>query len=119
MRIPAWRFEFVSSEQESLGYLVLVFTTDLIEEPTCGYGYWKKVAVLEDRLNFDFGTDFRPAYTIFGPWLTMDLTSASCNIDHTLIGDISSEEASGTFNLAHPLGGSNLGRFTARPITAD
>ncbi len=117
--IPAWRFDFVNLEKEPLGHLVLVFTTDAIDEPTCGYAHWKKAVVLEDGLNFDFGTEFRPAYTIFGPWLTMDLTSASCNIDHTLIGDIGPDEASGTFNLAHPLGGSNLGRFTAQPTTVD
>ena len=68
----AWRFDFVDTEDKSLGYLVMAFTDQQVDEPSCGYDYWKKMVVLDDKLDFDFGAEFQPAYTIFGPWLTID-----------------------------------------------
>ena len=114
----AWRFDFVDTENKSLGYLVMAFSDQPVDEPTCGYDYWKKMVVLDDKLDFDFGAEFQPAYTIFGPWLTIDLTASVCSIDHNMIGDISADGASGHFTLSHKIGGNNLGRFTAHPVSA-
>jgi len=112
-----WRFDFVDTNHESLGYLVLAFTEDSVDEPTCGNDYWKKIVVLEDSLDFDFGVESRPAYTVNGPWLTIDLTASVCYLDHNLIGDITRGGASGFFTFSHNLGGYNIGRFTARPVS--
>ena len=112
----AWRFEFVDIDEKPLGYLVLVFSEDGIDEPTCGKDHWSKMPVLENGLDFDFGVEFRPAYTIHGPWLTIDLTSSVCYLDHILIGNIAPDGVSGFFNLSHKLGGENIGSFTARPV---
>ena len=48
-----WQFDFVDTNNESLGYLLLAFTDEGIDEPTCGNDYRKKMVVLEDRLDFD------------------------------------------------------------------
>ena len=112
-----WRFDFVDNNHESLGYLLLAFTEDSVNEPTCGNDYWKNMVVLEDNLEFDFGVESRPAYTVNGPWLTIDLTASVCYIDHNLIGDITPDRASGFFTFSHKLGGYNIGRFTARPVS--
>ena len=114
-----WRFDFVDTDHNTLGYLLLAFTNDSIDEPTCGNDYWKKMVVLEDSLDFDFGVESRPAYTVNGPWLTIDLTASVCYIDHNLIGDITEDGASGFFTFSHKLGGYNIGRFTARPISRE
>ncbi len=50
-----WQFEFVDTDQESLGYLLMVFTNDNVVEPTCGNDDWKNMVVLENSLDFDFG----------------------------------------------------------------
>jgi len=112
-----WQFDFFDTNNQSLGYLLLAFTGEGIDEPTCGNDYWKKMVVLEDRLDFDFGVESRPAYSINGPWLTIDLTASVCYIDHMLIGDITQDGATGFFNFSHKLGGYNIGKFTARPYS--
>jgi len=112
-----WRFDFVDTDEKSMGHMLLVFTEDRIDEPTCGNDSWQKMQVLEDNLDFDFGVDSRPAYSIHGPWLTIDLTSSVCYLDHVLIGNIAAESASGFFNMSHQIGGQNLGSFTAQPIS--
>jgi hypothetical protein len=112
-----WQFDFVDTNNEPLGYLLLAFTDERIDEPTCGNDYWKKMVLLENNLDFDFGVESLPAYFINGPWLTIDLTASVCYIDHTLIGDITQEGAAGFFNFSHQLGGYNIGRFTARPYS--
>lgn len=111
-----WRFDFVDTDKESLGHLLLVFTQDSVDEPTCGNDHWKNMVVLENSLDFDFGVESRPAYTVNGPWLTIDLTASVCYLDHNLIGDITPDGASGFFTFSHKLGGYNIGRFTARPV---
>jgi hypothetical protein len=110
-----WRFDFVDSNNESLGYLVLAFTNDEINEPTCGNDHWKKMVVIDDELDFDLGMESSPAYFLNGPWLTIDLTASYCYIDHMLIGEMTPNTASGFFNYSHQLGGYNIGRFTAWP----
>ena len=112
-----WRFDFVDTDQESLGYLLMVFTDDSVNEPTCGNDYWKNMLVLENSLDFDFGVESHPAYTVRGPWLTIDLTASVCYFDYKLIGDITPDGASGFFTFTHKLGGDYLGRFTARPVS--
>jgi hypothetical protein len=113
----AWRFDFVDNDENSFGFLTMVFTAERIDEPTCGNEHWKKMLILEDRLNFDFGVETRPAYTVHGPWLTIDLTASICYLDHNLIGDITSDGASGFFTFSHKIGGHNIGKFTARPVS--
>lgn len=115
--LTVWRFDFVDTDQESLGYLLMVFTNDTVDEPTCGNDYWKNMVVLENSLDFDFGVESRPAYTLNGPWLTIDLTASVCYLDHNLIGDMTADGASGFFTFSHKLGGYNIGRFTARPVS--
>ena len=115
--LAVWRFDFVDTHHESLGHLLLAFTNESIDEPSCGNDYLKKMVVLEDGLDFDFGVESRPAYSINGPWLTVDLTASVCYIDHKLIGDITQGGAAGFFNYSHKLGGYNIGRFTARPFS--
>lgn len=112
-----WRFEFVDRNGKSMGHMLLVFTADKIDQPTCGNDDWQKMLVLEDNLDFDFGVDSRPAYSLHGPWLTIDLTSSVCYLDHILIGDMTPNAASGFFNLSHQIGGENIGRFTAKPLS--
>jgi len=114
-----WQFDFVDTNNESLGYLLLALTDDSVAEPTCGNDYWKKMVILEDSLDFDFGVESRPAYTVNGPWLTADLTASVCYIGHMLIGEFTPDGASGFFNFSHKLGGYNIGRFTARPYSAE
>ena len=113
----AWRFDFVDVDQKPLGFLVLVFSEDRVDEPTCGNDHWSRMPVVENGLDFDFGVEFRPAYTIHGPWLTIDLTSSVCYLDHMLIGNIAPDGVSGFFNLSHKIGGENIGKFTARPVS--
>ena len=93
----AWRFEFVDTNDDPLGYMVLAFTETQVGEPICDNDGWSQMLVLEDELNFDFGVESRPAYLISGPWLTIDLTSSVCYLDHNLIGNISPGGASGFF----------------------
>jgi hypothetical protein len=112
-RNAVWQFDFVDTEQRSRGYLLLAFTDELVDQPTCGNDYWKKIVVLDDGLDFDLSVEPRPAYTVNGPWLTMDLTASVCYLDHKLIGDITPDGASGFFNFSHQLGGYNIGKFTA------
>ena len=112
-----WRFDFVDKEDDPMGYMVLQFTDEKINEPTCGNDDWSLMRVLEDNLDFDFGVDSRPAYYIHGPWLTIDLTSSVCYLDHNLIGNIDTVGASGFFNVSHKIGGQNIGRFSAAPVS--
>lgn len=115
---PVWRFDFVDDNQDSLGYLLLAFTAEAVDEPTCGKDYRKKMRVVEDRLDFDLGVEAQPAYSINGPWLTIDLTASVCYIDHNLIGDITDDGATGFFTYSHRLGGRSIGSFTAHPVSA-
>ena len=97
--------------------MVLAFTETRVGEPICNNDGWSQMLVLEDKLNFDFGVRLRPAYLISGPWLTIDLTSSICYLDHNLIGNITPEGASGFFTSSHRIGGQNIGKFTAGPVS--
>lgn len=113
----AWRFDFVDTTDAPIGYMVLAFTDEKIDEPACGRNEWAKMLVLEDSLDIDFGVVPQPAYLILGPWLRIDLTASVCYLNHNLIGDISPDGASGHFTLTHKIGGSYLGKFTASPVS--
>jgi hypothetical protein len=113
----AWRFDFVDTMDSPMGYMVMVFTDEKVDEPTCGKDEWAKMLILEDSLDIDFGVDPRPAYLIMGPWLRIDLTASVCYLNHNLIGDISPENASGYFTFTHKIGGRYIGKFTARPVS--
>jgi hypothetical protein len=113
----AWRFDFVDTTDSPMGYMVMAFTTERVDEPTCGKSDWAKMLILEDNLDIDFGVDPRPAYLIMGPWLRIDLTASVCYLNHNLIGDITPESASGYFTMTHKVGGSYIGKFTARPVS--
>jgi len=115
----AWRFDFVDTTDSSIGYIVLAFTEEKIDESACGRNEWAKMLVLEDNLDIDFGVDLRPAYFILGNWLRIDLTSSVCYLNHNLIGDISPDGASGHFTLTHKIGGRYIGKFKARPASKE
>jgi len=113
----AWRFDFIDTAGSSMGFMVLVFTDEKIDEPTCGNDNWARMIILEDALDIDFGVDPRPAYSLRGSWLRIDLTASVCYLNHNLIGDISPEGASGYFTLTHKIGGRYIGKFTASPVS--
>ncbi len=114
--LATWKFDFVDTNEDSLGHLVMAFTNESIGEAGCVDEHWRQLLVDEDRLDYDLGAELRPAYTLRGPWLTINLTASVCHIDHNLIGTISPDGASGYFTFSHDLGGHNIGRFFAQPI---
>lgn len=111
-----WDFRFVDTEQNPLGNIRIQLTEDPIDDGYCGEDYFRKAIVLEDDLAYDLGMEKQPAYHISLFALALDLTASVCHTNFILSGPINSEEASGFFNYAHPLGGYNIGRFTATPI---
>jgi hypothetical protein len=113
-RARAWVFEFVDQQQRDMGSMTLLFTAEAVDDDSCADRHWKRARILADRLDFDFGFDLYPAYTISGPWLTIDLTSSICSVDHNLIGELSDDGASGHFTVSHSIGGENVGTFRAR-----
>lgn len=114
-RPAAWSFEVVSDDQAALGRVVLLFTADPLPSGPCGGADWHRAVLLEERLDVDLGMRPAPAWRIEGPWLTVDLTAASCSSHHRFVGELDGDGASGFFNHSHPLGGRTLGRFRARP----
>ena len=100
-----------------MGSLTIQLTEEPIDTDYCGDDYFRKVVVLEDNLNANLqGIELRPAYHVSALGLTIDLTSTVCWADYILLGKVNKKEAKGYFNLAQPLGGHNIGRFTATPM---
>lgn len=111
-----WDFEFVDKEQNSLGSIRLGFTTEPVDADYCGESYYRKAKVLSDGLEIDLHKPLQPVWHIFAYGLSIDLTASTCNTNYVLIGNMNTEEASGFFNYAHPLGGEHIGRFTGTPV---
>jgi hypothetical protein len=110
-----WHF-FVTDEQErQLGSIALLLTKEGVGPDTCVDSYWRKAIVMESTLDFDFGVDISPAYHLNGPWLTVELTAASCSLNHRLIGDADNDGASGSFHYIHSLNATIIGSFYAKP----
>lgn len=114
-----WEFLFFDRDQNDLGRIRLALTDQPIDDRYCGDAYLKKAVILEDELAFDLDLEMQPAYSISLFWLRLDLTASSCNTNFMVLGNIDATEASGFFNYAHPLGGENIGRFTAVPLRLD
>lgn len=112
-----WDFHIIDPEEQSMGHIVLRLTGAPVDNPVCAEGDWYRALLLEESVDYDFGFDLRPAYRVHGQWLTVDLTSSICNADHLLNGEMDDDGASGFFNYAHRLGGNNLGKFTATPVS--
>ena len=112
-----WLIRFIDAEEQSLGYLKLRLTDEFVDGNYCGNDYRKKAFVIEDELDVDVGMDKQPAYHLDGFWIKIDLTASVCYTNYMLIGGIDREEASGFFNYTHPLGGYNIGRFAANPVS--
>ena len=110
-----WDFQVSNDQQEVLGSLVMYMTDKRIDDNSCAGKHWKKAVVVYDDLDLEFDLQKEVAYTISGPWLTINLTSSSCDIGHNFVGEVSENGASGFFNVAHTFGGKNIGTFVASP----
>ena len=121
---PAWRyadtwiFLVVDDQQRPLGEIVLLLTATQFSADSCAQKGSMRAVVISNSLDLDFGFDLDPAFTIHDRWLRIDLTAAICDVDHILYGEINAESASGFFNYSHPLGGYNIGTFSASPATS-
>lgn len=114
-----WDFEVFDKSGQPAGGVVLYFTEEPVTSDFCAAPHWRKAIVVYDDLDIEFDFDKQAAYSISGPWLTMDLTASSCSVDHNFVGQIDDDGARGYFNLAHSLGGKNLGKFIAKPAEPD
>ena len=112
-----WDFQVRDDDDALLGNVVLYLTGDRIEDASCADKYWQKAVVVYDDLDLEISLQKEVAYNISGPWLTVNLTSADCNIGHNFVGQVDHGGASGFFNLTHTFGGQNLGTFSAVPAT--
>ena len=110
-----WDFQVKSDDDTLLGNVVLYLTGDRIDGISCADKRWQKAIVVYDDLDLEISLQKEVAYNISGPWLTVNLTSADCNIGHNFVGQVDQEGASGFFNLTHTFGGHNLGSFSAVP----
>lgn len=114
-----WDIEFFGKQDERIGTMRLGLTTEPIDDGYCGQPYFRKAIVIDSDMEVEMWRDVQPAYHIYAYWLSVDLTASSCNVNYVLLGNIDRESASGFFNFSHPLGGENLGRFEARPVTGE
>ena len=110
-----WTFRILDRDDRPMGDIVLLLTNENPDAGSCANAGWRKAIVIDDTVDFDFGFEKSPAYSVHGRWLTVDLTASICELDHNLVGEIDEQGASGFFNFAHSLGGYNVGKFVATP----
>lgn len=113
-----WQFNLFDKEDRPLGHAIMIFEHTPAQY-SCGGANDLSITVLSSEIIEgitigDFG--LRPAYSITGSHINIDLTAHICDINDVLQGQITETGAKGLIFLGGLMGRTHRGKFSAEVV---
>lgn len=113
-----WKFNLFDKEARSLGYVIMTFEHTPAEY-SCGGANDLSITVVDSEITEETSIGYfglRPAYSITGSHINIDLTAQVCDINNVLQGQITEMGAEGLIFLGGLMGRAHRGTFSAEAV---